>query len=45
MTNGIVGRRAWRNVFTGTVQGDRITGELWASDGNEARSFAFTAVR
>ncbi len=45
VTNGIVGQRAWRNVFTGTVQGDRITGELWASDGNEARSFAFTAVR
>ena len=45
VTNGIVGRRAWRNVFTGTVQGERITGELRASDGNETRTFAFTAVR
>ncbi|MBM3354135.1 MAG: methyltransferase domain-containing protein [Betaproteobacteria bacterium] len=45
VTNGIVGRRAWRNVFSGTVEGGRITGELLASDGNESRSFAFTAVR
>jgi len=45
VVNGIVGRRAWRNVFTGTVQGERITGELRASDGNETRAYPWAAVR
>ncbi|MGQ0510115.1 MAG: SAM-dependent methyltransferase [Betaproteobacteria bacterium] len=45
VTNGIVGRRAWRNVFTGTVLGDRIAGELRASDGNETRTYPWVAVR
>lgn len=45
VTNGVVGRRAWRHVFSGTVAADRITGELSASDGNETRSFPFTALR
>jgi len=45
VTTGIVGRRAWRNVLTGTLQGDRIIGEVHASDGNETRSFPVTAGR
>lgn len=45
VTNGIVGRRAWRHVFSGTVAGDRITGELSASDGNETRSYTWQALR
>ena len=45
VTTGIVGRRAWRNVFTGTVEGGRITGELIASDGNETRAYPWAAVR
>lgn len=45
VTTGIVGRRAWRNVFTGTVEGERITGELSASDGNETRAWPWSAQR
>lgn len=45
VTNGIVGRRAWRNVFTGTIDGNRIAGELRASDGNETRAYPWAAVR
>jgi hypothetical protein len=45
VVNGIVGRRAWRTVFTGEVKGERIAGEVRASDGNETRTFAWTAVR
>jgi SAM-dependent methyltransferase len=44
VVNGIVGRRAWRHVFTGTLEGGRIVGELQTSDGNEQRRFPWTAA-
>lgn len=45
VANGIVGRRAWRTVFAGEVKGDRIEGEVRASDGNETRAYPWAAVR
>jgi SAM-dependent methyltransferase len=45
VVNGIVGRRDWRHVFTGTVDGARITGEVRVSDGNEQKTYPWTATR
>jgi SAM-dependent methyltransferase len=45
VVNGIVGRRDWRHVFTGTVDGARITGEVRVSDGNEVKTYSWTATR
>ena len=45
VVNGIVGRRAWRHVFTGIVEGARISGELRVSDGNETRTYPWNAQR
>jgi SAM-dependent methyltransferase len=44
VVNGIIGRRSWRHVFTGTLEGGRIVGELQTSDGNEQRRFPWTAA-
>lgn len=45
IVNGIVGQRAWRHVFTGIVEGARISGEVRVSDGNETRTYPWTALR
>lgn len=45
VTNGIVGRRAWRHAFSGVLEGDRIVGEVSVSDGNEQRTHPWTATR
>jgi SAM-dependent methyltransferase len=42
---GIVNGRAWHHYFVGTLKGDRIAGELTVSDGNNKRSFPWTATR
>jgi SAM-dependent methyltransferase len=42
---GIVGSRAWHHLFEGRIQGDRISGELTVSDGNQRRSYPWTASR
>ncbi len=43
VVNGIVGRRAWRHVFTGALEGGSIAGELQVSDGNEQRRYPWAA--
>jgi SAM-dependent methyltransferase len=42
---GLVGTRAWHHMFEGRIDGDRIVGELTVSDGNNKRTFPWTATR
>ena len=42
---GLVGTRAWHHLFEGRIEGDRIAGELTISDGNNKRTFPWTATR
>jgi len=45
IVTGIVNGRAWHHYFVGTLREDRIAGELTVSDGNNKRSFPWTATR
>jgi methylase of polypeptide subunit release factors len=45
IVTGIVNGRAWHHYFVGAVKGDGISGELTVSDGNNKRSFPWTASR
>jgi SAM-dependent methyltransferase len=45
IVTGIVNGRAWHHYFIGTLKGDGITGEVTVSDGNNKRSFPWTATR
>jgi SAM-dependent methyltransferase len=45
IVTGIVNGRAWHHYFVGAVKDDRISGELTVSDGNNKRSFPWTATR
>ncbi len=45
VVTGIIGTRAWHHLFAGTLQGDRIAGELQISDGNEQRTYPWIATR
>ncbi len=45
VVTGIVNGRAWHHYFVGTLRGDRIAGEVTVSDGNNKRSFPWTATR
>ena len=42
---GIVGARAWNHLFEGHIDGGRITGRLRVSDGNQTRTYPWTAAR
>ena len=42
---GIVGGRAWNHLFEGQIEGGRIAGRLRVSDGNQTRSYPWTATR
>ena len=42
---GLVGTRAWHHLFEGRIDGDRIAGELTVSDGNNKRTYPWTATR
>ena len=42
---GLVGAHAWHHLFEGRIDGDRIAGELTVSDGNNRRTFPWTATR
>jgi SAM-dependent methyltransferase len=42
---GLVGTRAWHHLFEGRIDGERIVGELTVSDGNNKRTFPWTATR
>ncbi len=45
IVTGIVNGRAWHHYFVGTLKDDRIAGEVTVSDGNNKRSFPWTATR
>jgi hypothetical protein len=45
VTTGLVGERAWNQVFRGTVKDDRIDGEVTISNGDNSRTLAWTATR
>ena len=42
---GVVGDRAWHHYFIGQLKGERIEGEVIVSDGNDRRTFPWTATR
>ncbi len=45
VVTGIVGTRAWNHLFEGRIEGNRITGQLSISDGNQRRTYPWTATR
>jgi SAM-dependent methyltransferase len=45
IVTGIVNGRAWHHYFVGTLRDDRIAGEVMVSDGNNKRSYPWTATR
>jgi SAM-dependent methyltransferase len=45
VVTGVVNGRAWHHYFVGTLKDDRIDGEVTVSDGNNKRSFPWTATR
>ena len=45
VVTGLVGTHAWHHLFEGRIDGDRIAGTLTVSDGNNQRTFPWTATR
>jgi len=45
IVTGLVNNRAWHHYFVGELNGDRIAGEVTVTDGNNKRSFPWTATR
>jgi SAM-dependent methyltransferase len=45
IATGLVNGRAWHHYFVGTLKGDRISGEVSVSDGDNRRSYPWTATR
>ncbi|HSA68381.1 MAG TPA: methyltransferase domain-containing protein [Burkholderiales bacterium] len=45
IVTGVVNNRAWHHYFVGELKGDRIAGEITVTDGNNKRSFPWTAIR
>jgi len=45
VVTGVVNNRAWHHYFVGTLKDDRITGEVIVSDGNNRRTYPWTATR
>jgi SAM-dependent methyltransferase len=45
VVTGIVGARAYHHYFEGQVDGERIAGEVTVSDGNNKRTFPWTATK
>ena len=42
---GLVGAKAWNHLFKGTIIGDRMSGEVLVSDGEQQRTVPWTATR
>lgn len=42
---GLVGAKAWNHLFRGTISGDRISGDVLVSDGEQQRTIPWTATR
>lgn len=45
VVTGIVGGRAWHHLFVGRIAGERIAGTLTVSDGQDQRSYPWSATR
>ena len=45
VVTGLVGGKAWNHLFKGTIRGDRMTGEVLVSDGEQQRTVPWTATR
>ena len=45
VVTGVVGARAWHHLFHGRIEGNRISGTLTVSDGQEQRSYPWNATR
>jgi SAM-dependent methyltransferase len=45
IATGLINGRAWHHYFVGTLRDDRINGEVAVSDGNNRRSYPWTATR
>ena len=45
VVTGLVGAKAWNHLFKGTITGDRMTGEMRMSDGEQKRTIPWTATR
>lgn len=45
VASGKVGGKPWNHLFRGTLKGDRIEGELLVSDGEDNRTYPWTALR
>jgi SAM-dependent methyltransferase len=45
IVTGMVNGRAWHHYFVGTLKEGRIAGEVTVSDGNNKRSYPWTATR
>ena len=45
LVTGVVGARAWNHLFEGQLEGGRISGQLSVSDGNQIRTYPWTATR
>ena len=45
VVTGLIGEHAWHHYFVGRVKGERITGEVTVSDGNQRRVIPWTATR
>ena len=42
---GVVGTRAWNQLFAGRIDGGRIAGEVSISDGEHTRTYPWMATR
>jgi SAM-dependent methyltransferase len=45
IVTGVVNNRAWHHYFVGELKGERIAGEVTVTDGNNKRSYPWTATR
>ena len=45
LVTGLVAGKAWNQFFKGTLSGDRMTGEVLVSDGEQQRTIPWTATR
>ncbi len=45
IATGLVNGRAWHHYFVGTLKDNRIAGEVTVSDGNNRRTYPWTATR
>jgi len=45
VVTGVVNDHAWHHLFTGTLRGERIDGQVTVSDGNATKVYPWQARR